>query len=156
MTREDWPGGVRLAARDVAPDDVLDAVVGRTRPTTSPAWPAGPLPLVLALGRIARPEPGPPAGAPCTGRPVGLGGPPSSTPAAIEAGEAVLRWTPASGWFRAVRAPGCRVALSGGSRRPLPDVGEADRALRAARAGAATVLAGPRRRPCGGPRSRTS
>lgn len=129
---------------DAVPDLLLDAVIGddATHAVAGVPGEEGTLTLLGALAALRR------AGAtgfgcalPASGDPVGLGGPPEFNAAALDAGEAVV-------------VGGCDVGLvptrvgaavvwqvSPASRRPLPDIGEADRGLRAALVATANALA---------------
>ena len=129
---------------DAVPDLVLDAVIGddATHAVAGLPGEAGTVTLVAALAAFRR------SGAtgfgiavPAPGDPVGLGGPPAFNAAALDAGEAVV-------------VSGCDLGLvptrvgaavvwevSPASRRPLPDVGEADRELRRALLESADALA---------------
>lgn len=138
-----WWGTAWLRG-DVAPDLVLDAVIGDDATHAVAALPGedGTVTLIAALAALRR------AGAtgfgiavPAPGDPVGLGGPPSFNAAALDAGEAVV-------------VSGCDLGLvptrvgaavvwevSPAARRSLPDVGEADRELRRSLLEAADTLA---------------
>src|SRR5690349_3433227 len=126
---------------DVGPDHVLDAVrrsVVGTDAAHDVAGLEGPddpgtLPLVLAIGRFRA------AGArsaglalPSPGDPVGLGGPRPFNAAALEAGEAVLLEDCGLGLVPHRAGAGVVWQVLPADRRPLVDLGEADRGLRAA------------------------
>ena len=127
---------------DAGPDDVLDAVVAADAAHDVSGLADEPLPLVLALGRIRA------AGArsaglalPSPGDPVGLGGPREFNVAALEVGEAVL--LEGAGLGRVPRRAGAGVVWVArpAERRPLADLGEADRMLRVGVSESATALA---------------
>lgn len=129
---------------DAVPDLVLDAVIGEdaTHAVAGAPGEDGSVTLLAALAALRR------AGAtgfglalPAPGDPVGLGGPPAFNAAVLDAGEGVV-------------VSGCQLGLvptrvgasvvwevSPAQRRMLPDVGEADRALRAGLLAAADALA---------------
>jgi hypothetical protein len=138
-----WWGTAWLRG-DAVPDLVLDAVIGDDATHAVAGLPGedGTVTLLGALAALRR------AGAtafgcalPAPGDPVGLGGPPSFNAAALDVGEAVV-------------VGGCELGLvptrvgaavvweaSPAARRPLPDVGEADRELRRALLESADALA---------------
>jgi len=140
-----WWGTAWLRGHVVA-DHLIDAVVDQDA-THLVAFPdSGAEPLVTGLGRLRA------AGAdalgaafPAEGDPVGLGGPAAFNTAALEAGEAVVA-VDAAGFVVRGLVPG-RVGAAvtwsvvAAERRQLPDVGEADRALRSALPEAADALA---------------
>lgn len=102
----------------------------------------GSVPLVVALGALRR------AGAtaaglalPVDGDPVGLGGPPDFNRAALVTGEAVVLLGSGLGLVPTRAGRGVVWRCLPAERRPLVDVGEADRALRLALVSAATDLA---------------
>ena len=131
-----WWGTAWLRGH-VAPDDLMDAVIGDDATHT-----AGDEGLVTALGRV-RVAGGHGLGLalPAAGDPLGLGGPRELNDAALAAGEAVV----------AVGAPLALVPVRAGAAvswqlldalpRQLPDVGEADRELRRTTLAAADALA---------------
>jgi hypothetical protein len=140
-----WWGTAWLRGHIVA-DHLIDAVVDDDA-THLVAFPdEGPEPLVTGLGRLRA------AGAdafgaalPAEGDPVGLGGPAAFNAAAFEACEAVVALD-AAGFGLHGLVPirvGAAVTWSvmPAERRQLPDVGEADRALRAALLEATDALA---------------
>jgi hypothetical protein len=118
-------GGVVHSVR-VAPDD---AVPGSAAPSGLDLGPEI-LDLLAAARRGGADQVG--LALPVDGDPLGLGGPPSFNLAALDAGEAVL--IPALGLGAVPDAVGAGVAwtVMPADRRGVPDVGEADRGLRAA------------------------
>ena len=140
-----WWGTAWLRGHVVA-DHLIDAVVDQDA-THLVAFPeSSPEPLITGLGRLRS------AGAdalgaalPAEGDPVGLGGPATFNAAAFEAGEAVVALD-AAGFALHGLVP-VRVgavltwSVMGAERRQLPDVGEADRALRFALPETADALA---------------
>ena len=134
-----WWGTAWLRGHVVA-DHLIDAVVDQDA-THLVAFPdSAPEPL----DHRSRPAPGGGADAlgaalPAEGDPVGLGGPAAFNAAAFEAGEAVVALD-AAGFALHGLVPdrvGAAVTWSvmAAERRQLPDVGEADRALRSGAAG---------------------
>jgi hypothetical protein len=128
---------------DVAPDDVLDAVVGddAAHDVTGLDGPDS-MPLVIALGRIRA------AGAesaglalPWPGTSAGLGGPAAFNAEAIDAGQAVVLSGAGLGLVPHRAGAGVVWRCLSANRRQLADLGEADRALRASMAQTATALA---------------
>lgn len=128
---------------DVAPDDVLDAVVDRdaAHDVTGLDGPDS-MPLVLALGRIRS------AGAesaglalPWPGTSAGLGGPAEFNAAAMATGEAVVLSGAGLGLVPYRAGAGVVWRCLPANRRQLVDLGEADRVLRASMAQAASALA---------------
>jgi len=140
-----WWGTAWLRGHVVA-DQLIDAVLGEdaahlvSHPGTDPE------PLVTGLGRLRR-EGADALGAalPAEGDPVGLGGPAAFNAAALEVGEAVVALDAAGFALRGLvpARVGAAVTWSvmAAERRQLPDVGEADRALRSALPEAADALA---------------
>jgi hypothetical protein len=146
------PASVRLAWWGTAwlrgyagPDDLIDAVVD-VDATHLVSLDASAEPLMTALGQLRS------AGAdalgaamPAEGDPVGLGGPRPFNDAALEAGEAVLVVDAAGFPLRGLVPERVGAAVTWRAleahRRQLPDVGEADRILRAALLDAARELA---------------
>jgi hypothetical protein len=140
-----WWGTAWLRGHVVA-DHLIDAVVDQDA-THLVAFPeSGPEPLVTGLGRLRA------AGAdalgaalPAEGDPVGLGGPAAFNAAAFEAGEAVVVLDAAGFGLHGLVPVRVGAALTWSvtqaDRRQLPDVGEADRALRSALPEAADALA---------------
>ena len=142
-----WWGTAWLRGHVVA-DHLIDAVVDQRRRAP------GRLPRRTAPSRCSPGSAGcgPPArmplGAalPAEGDPVGLGGPADFNAAALEAGEAVVAVDAAGfalvpAWSRTGSAPPSPGRCTPADRRQLPDVGEADRALRAALPETADALA---------------
>ncbi|MDQ6527501.1 hypothetical protein RB608_28060 [Nocardioides sp. LHD-245] len=123
----------------LGPDEVLDAVHGDDV-THVVAAPDGPSSLLLELA-AARGHGGDGVAAafPAPGDPAGLRGPRALTTAAIEAGEVVLLPGAALVPRQVGRAVEWRVLPA--ERRPPPDLGEADRQLRAALLATANALA---------------
>ena len=132
------PGGPRRGcAATWSPTCVLDAVIGEDATHVVAGLPDedGPSPCWPALGRAAgRAAPsGRAAPLPAAGDPLGLGGPAAFNAAALEAGEAVVvRRQRRSAWCRRASGPPSSGRPSRRDRGQLPDVGEADRELRAA------------------------
>jgi len=140
-----WWGTAWLRGHVVA-DQLIDAVLGEDA-THLVAHPGADLePLVTGLGRL-RSEGADALGAalPAEGDPVGLGGPAAFNAAALEVGEAVVALDAAGFALRGLvpARVGAAVTWSvmDAERRQLPDVGEADRALRSALPEAADALA---------------
>ncbi|MEQ6899624.1 hypothetical protein [Nocardioides sp. YIM 152588] len=136
-----WWGTAWLRG-DLGPDDLLDAVVGTDVAHVVVGSGAESVGLVPFLA-TARDRGATAVGAafPAAGDPVGLRGPRGLTAAAVDAGEAA----PLLGASEALvpRAVGRAVewAAHPADRRPPPDLGEADRELRAALLDAANGLA---------------
>jgi hypothetical protein len=140
-----WWGTAWLRGHVVA-DQLIDAVVDQDAVHLVSFSESGPGPLVTGLGRLRS------AGAdalgaafPAEGDPVGLGGPAAFNSSALEAGEAVVALDAAAfvvGGLVPERV-GAAVTWSvmDAERRQLPDVGEADRALRSTLPEAADALA---------------
>jgi hypothetical protein len=137
---------------DAGPDDVLDHVVGGDAAHDvagldgagggTSGGTGETVPLVLALGRLRA------AGArsaglalPSPGDPVGLGGPRAFNAAALEAGEAVVLEGADLGLVPHRAGAGVVWEALPASRRPLADLGEADRGLRAGLSQTADALA---------------
>lgn len=116
----------------VGPDDLLDAVLGDDV-THVVGGSDGPTALVPALA-AARAAGADAVGAafPVAGDPVALRGPREFTGAAIEQGEAVVLLGAGSGWVPRVVGRAVEWDAYAVDRRPPPDLGEADRGLRAA------------------------
>lgn len=117
----------------VVPDLVVDAVVGRDATHVVAGLPglAGTSSLVAGLAELRRlGASGVGLALPVEGDPVGLGGPVGFNAEALEAGEAVVAAD--AGWGLVPRRTGAAVVWTGhpAGRRSVPDVGEADRALR--------------------------
>lgn len=128
---------------DAGADDVLDAVLaGDAAYDVVPVGGGDLVPLALALGSFRA------AGAtsaglalPAPGQPVGLGGPADFNTAALDAGEAVVLDGSGLGLVPVRAGAGVVWQVLPAGRRPLSDLGEADRTLRAALVEAATTLA---------------
>jgi hypothetical protein len=147
------PASVRLAwwgtswlRGHVVADHLIDAVLDQDAAHLVAFPDSEPEPLVTGLGRLRA------AGAdalgvalPAEGDPVGLGGPSAFNAAALEAGEAVVAVDAAAfgvhGLVPARVGAAVTWQVMAAERRQLPDVGEADRALRAALPEAADALA---------------
>jgi hypothetical protein len=140
-----WWGTAWLRGHVVA-DHLIDAVLDQDAAHLVAFPDSGVEPLVTGLGRLRS------AGAdalgaalPAVGDPVGLGGPGPFNAAALEAGEAVVAVDAAS--FALAGLVPTRVgaavtwSVMEAQRRQLPDVGEADRALRKALPETADALA---------------
>jgi len=138
-----WWGTAWLRG-DAVPDLVLDAVIGddATHAVAGLPGESGTVTLLAGLAALRR------AGAtafgiavPAPGDPVGLGGPPGFNAAALDAGEAVV--VSGCGLGLVPTRVGAAVVweVSPASRRPLPDVGDADRELRRALLQSADALA---------------
>jgi hypothetical protein len=132
-------------AGSVSLDEARDAVVGDDAAHDVVGLPGSDdtVPLILALGAL-RAERATGAGLvlPAPGDPLGLGGPPEFNAEALEAGEGVVL-DGADVGLVPVRA-GAGVVwrwLPAASRRPVPDLSEADTSLRAALPRAADALA---------------
>ena len=135
-----WWGTAWLRGR-VGPDDLLDAVLGDdvTHVVTGPDEPA-PLLLELADARN-RGADGGAAAFPAPGDPAGLRGPRELNVAALEAGEVALLVGVGSALVPRQVGRAVEWTLLPAERRPPPDLGEADRGLRAALLTAADRLA---------------
>lgn len=138
-----WWGTAWLHGR-VVTDLLLDAVLDddATHAVAGLAGAEGTETLVAALGRLRV------AGAtgfgtavPVTGDPVGLGGPADFNSAALEAGEAVVVVGAGIGLVPHRVGAAITWTAHAAERRQLPDVGEADRGLRAALISSAEALA---------------
>jgi hypothetical protein len=147
------PASVRLAwwgtawlRGHVVPDLLIDAVLDQDAIHLVAFPESGPEPLMTGLGRL-RAEGADALGAalPAEGDPVGVGGPADFNAAALEAGEAVVAVDAASFAVSGLVPERVGAAVTwtvmGAERRQLPDVGEADRALRTALPEAADLLA---------------
>lgn len=127
----------------VAADDLLDALGEHAvRHVVAPAQGGPSTSLLEALGLLRS------AGAqeigaafPVPGDLVGLGGPAAFNAAALDAGEAVVAAAVGVGWTPAGVGAAVEWTAHGVARRPLPDVGDADRGLRSALVEAADRLA---------------
>ncbi|MGZ4449475.1 MAG: hypothetical protein ACXVW4_06730 [Nocardioides sp.] len=145
------PASVRLAwwgtswlRGHVVTDLLLDAVIGddATHAVAGLDPDGGTDTLVVALGRLrTRGATGFGAALPVEGDPVGLGGPPAFNTAALDVGEAVV--VDGTGLGLVPDRVGAAVTWTAGpaGRRQLPDVGDADRGLRAALLETAGTLA---------------
>jgi hypothetical protein len=123
------------AARRILADDVGHQIAGL------PAHP-GPVTLPVALNLLRT------AGArqaylalPVPGDPIGLAGPPAFNEAALDAGEAVIVPGADVGLVPAYVGPAVQWTALPAATPPEPDLGEADRGLRAALIAAAEALA---------------
>ncbi len=136
-----WWGTAWLRG-EAAPDDVIDAIQQGELPHTVSGLGDDPESLLVALAALRnRGATSVGAAFPVEGDPVGLGGPVSFNAAALEAGEAVVCPDGATGLVPLRIGPTYQwIALEAG-RRQLPDVGEADRGLRAALLESAELLA---------------
>jgi hypothetical protein len=140
-----WWGTAWLRGRVVA-DELIDAVVGDDAAHLLGGLDAPPESLVVGLGALrARGADAVGAAVPAEGDLVGLGGPGAFNTAALEAGEAVLVLDAASFVVTGLVPERVGAAVTWrphpAQRRQLPDVGEADRELRAALLEAAESLA---------------
>ncbi|WP_114423206.1 hypothetical protein [Nocardioides houyundeii] len=121
----------------VGPQDVHTVLLGGTpAPEQSPA---GLLDLLLVLRRAGARSLG--LALPIEGDPLGLGGPVDFNAEALEAGQAVVSPDAELGAVPHRVGRGVTWVLGSARRRSIPDVGEADRGLRAAVLDAATRLA---------------
>lgn len=135
-----WWGTAWLQGR-VGPDDLLDAVLGDDV-THVVGGPDGSAPLLLELADArAKGATAMAATFPAPGDPAGLRGPRELNAAAIEAGEAVLLLGAGKALVPAQVGRAVEWTLLPAERRPPPDLGEADRGLRAALLAAANALA---------------
>lgn len=128
---------------DASPDELRDAVVGDDAAhDVADLDDGGTTPLLLALGRI-RASGAASAGLalPAPGTPAGLGGPREFNAAALEAGEAVVLSGAGIGLVPHRAGAGVVWRCLPADRRPLVDLGEADRTLRATLLRAADELA---------------
>ncbi|GAA1773820.1 hypothetical protein GCM10009795_019890 [Nocardioides hankookensis] len=138
-----WWGTAWLRGH-VVTDLVVDAVLGDDATHAVAGLPGaeGTQTLVAALGRLRA------AGAtslgaafPAEGDPVGLGGPGAFNADALEAGEAVVVAGAELGLVPSRAGAATTWTVHPAARRQLPDVGEADRALRTALVESANELA---------------
>lgn len=135
-----WWGTAWLAGR-IGPDDLLDAVLGDDV-THVVGGPDGASPLLLELADARRRgATGVAAHFPAPGDPAGLRGPRELNAAAIEAGEVALFLGAGTALVPAQVGRAVEWTLLPAERRPPPDLGEADRALRAGLLTAANALA---------------
>lgn len=135
-----WWGTAWLRGHVVS-DLLVDGVVGEDA-VHLVGGPHGTEPLVLGLGRLRR------AGAtgfglalPVAGDPLGLGGPSAFNTAALATGEAVVSTGAEVGLVPERVGASVTWAEHPAGRRQVPDVGEADRALRSALLETADALA---------------
>jgi len=140
-----WWGTAWLRGHVVA-DQLIDTVLDQDANHLVAFAGTGAEPLMTGLGRL-RSDGADALGAalPAEGDPVGLGGPAAFNAAALEAGEAVVA-VDAAGFALHGLVPsrvGAAVTweVLPAQRRQLPDVGDADRALRAALPETADLLA---------------
>lgn len=138
-----WWGTAWLRG-DVVPDLVLDAVIGDDA-THAVAGLPGEADTVTLLSALATLRTAGATGfglaAPAAGDPVGLGGPPAFNHAALEAGEAVVVVGTGTGLVPSRVGAAVVWEAATADRRPVPDVGEADRGLRRALLESADALA---------------
>lgn len=121
----------------VSPDELLDAVLDG-----DVAHLVAGEPLLPALaGLRSRGATGCGAAFPREGAPVGLGGPAGFNSAAIEAGEALVAVGAGTGLVPRRVGPTVEWSAYPAARRQVPDLGEADRGLRATLLTAASTLA---------------
>jgi hypothetical protein len=134
-----------LAAGEVSLDDARDAIVGGDAAHDVLGLPGDtePVPLILALGRLkAAGATGAGLALPVPGDPLGLAGPPSFNADALEAEEAVVLDGLDVGLVPHVAGAGVTWRLHDvSSRRQVPDLSEADTALRQALVESANTLA---------------
>jgi hypothetical protein len=121
-----WWGTAWLRGQ-VSPDELVDAVLdGDVRHLV------GGEPLLTAVAGLRKSgASGLGAAYPREGAPVGLGGPAAFNAAAIEGGEAVVAIGSEAGWVPRQVGPTVEWTTYPAARRQVPDVGEADRELRA-------------------------
>lgn len=129
---------------DAVPDLVLDAVIGDDATHVVAGLPGvdGTATLVEGLAELRRRSATSLSAAfPVDGDPVGLGGPPEFNADALDVGEAVV--VSGTGLGLVPQRTGAAVVWTAhpAAPRQLPDVGEADRALRAALVESANALA---------------
>ncbi|HEU4513991.1 MAG TPA: hypothetical protein VFR87_12875 [Nocardioidaceae bacterium] len=133
------------AAGEVSLDDARDAIVGGDAAHDVLGMPgeAEPVPLILAVGRLrAAGATGAGLALPVPGDPLGLAGPPAFNADALEAEEAVVLQGVDFGLVPHVVGAGVTWRLhEAESRRQVPDLFEADTALRHALVDAANTLA---------------
>ena len=129
--RLSWWGTAWLRGHVVS-DQMVDGVVGDDA-VHLVAGDDGAEPLVLALGRLrGLGATGFGLALPVAGDPLGLGGPPGFNAAALVAGEAVVATNTDVGLVPERVGASVTWAEHSAQRRQVPDVGEADRALRSA------------------------
>jgi hypothetical protein len=125
-----------------APDDVIEAVHDGDLPHTVSGLGAEPESLLVVLaGWRSRGATSVGAAFPVEGDPVGLGGPVAFNAAALAGAEAVVCAEAGAGLVPHRVGPTYQWLALGAARRQLPDVGEADRGLRAALLESAELLA---------------
>jgi hypothetical protein len=125
-----------------APDDVIDAIQAGELPHTVSGIAEQAESLLGALAALRhRGATAIGAAFPAEGDPVGLGGPVPFNTAALEAGEAVVCADAATALVPLRVGPTYQWVALEARRRQLPDVGEADRGLRAALLESADLLA---------------
>ncbi|WP_395691894.1 hypothetical protein [Nocardioides sp.] len=138
-----WWGTAWLRG-DVVTDLVVDAVVGDDATHVVAGLPGvtGTVGLVEGLAQLRRRgATGVGAAFPAEGDPVGLGGPRDFNTEALGAGEAVVAIGAGIGLVPARTGAAVAWVATPAERRQLPDVGEADRALRVALVQSAQALA---------------
>lgn len=126
-----WWGTAWLRGHASA-DDLLDALAatGLRHVVAAPGDPSSDLVLALAdLRRAGATSVG--AAFPVAGDLVGLGGPAAFNAAALDGGEAVVAAEAGVGWTPVQVGAAIEWTVHPAQRRQLPDVGEADRTLRA-------------------------
>jgi hypothetical protein len=125
-----------------APDDVIDAIQQGELPHTASGLGADSESLLVTLAALRnRGATSFGAAFPAEGDPVGLGGPVPFNAAALESGEAVVCPGASTGLVPLRVGPTYQWVAHEAGRRQLPDVGEADRGLRAALLESADLLA---------------
>jgi hypothetical protein len=138
-----WWGTAWLRGH-VVTDLVVDAVLGDDATHAVAGLPGADRTetLVVALGRLrASGASGIGAAFPAEGDPVGLGGPAAFNAEALEVGEAVVVADAGLGMVPHPTGAAVTWTVHPAARRQLPDVGEADRQLRAALIDSANELA---------------
>lgn len=129
---------------DAAPDDLIRAVIGEDAAHDVVGLPGQPepVPLLLSIGLLRALGPSSAGLAvPAEGDPVGLGGPPDFNRDALEVGEAVVLAGSGHGLLPHRTGAGVVWQLCPAWPRQIPDLGEADRALRGALLSSADALA---------------
>lgn len=124
----------------IGPDDLLDAVLGDDVTHVVLGSEAGLLSTLADLR--SRGATGFGAAFPAEGDPVGLGGPPAYNAAVLDAGEGVVVLGVEAGLVPVAVGPTVEWTPLPARRRQLPDVGEADRALRSILLTSAETLSG--------------
>ena len=138
-----WWGTAWLRGH-VVTDLVVDAVLGDDATHAVAGLPGSDVTetLVVALGRLrAAGASGIGAAFPAEGDPVGLGGPAAFNAEALDVGEAVVVADAGLGLVPHRTGAAVTWTVHPAARRQLPDVGEADRGLRAALVDTANALA---------------